>query len=70
MNTINIYIKKIISVTPHTIHPAFSHKPWAQGKIFVDVVVLEDAYGAIRKNSHLWEKSEWEGIKKKGYDVG
>ncbi len=70
MNAIDIHIEKVISVTPHAIVPAYANKPWAKGKSFVDVVVIENAYGAIRKNSHLWEKSEWEEIKQKGYYVG
>lgn len=70
MNTIDIHITKVFSVTPHKIAPAYANRLWAKGKQFVDVVLLENAYGSVRKNSHLWEKTEWEDIKKKGYYVG
>lgn len=70
MNTIDIFIKKVISVTPHTIAAAYANKPWAKGKEFLDVVVLEDAYGTIRKNHHLWERSTWKEIERRGYYVG
>jgi len=62
MNILEHYIKEVISVEPYT-------EDWTKkwDKEFVEVKVLANCYGGIQEYTNVWDKAQWEQIKKQGY---
>ena len=65
MNSLEIYIKEIISEEPY-------EADWTKelSKEFVEVEITTNCYGRIETKKHVFEKREWEDHKARGYYMG